>query len=198
MQEATLRSYLAVGENPIYAWRRHAAVLAGPVLFWVTCLAGLCFLFSVRRDLASGVGIWVFLVITGYLGCQLWKWSCTQHLVTDRRILCREGVLSHKVSAMSLSKVVDTTYVRSLPGLILGYGTLVLDCPGNHPGFLNVAWVPRPDAVYRMISLLILEGESTALQGGAWIQPEMPVIHVGSRETPSELREVSRRLPGTL
>ena len=57
--------------------------------------------------------------------------------------------------AVPLSKVTHTDFRRSLPGRILGYGTLSLDSPGSYNGLRELTSIPKPDELYRLIMSLV-------------------------------------------
>ena len=49
---------------------------------------------------------------------------------------------------MRLSKVTDVTYFRSVPGRILGYGTIIIESAGQDQAMHNLFFLPEPDSVY--------------------------------------------------
>jgi hypothetical protein len=79
----------------------------------------------------------------------------TRIIVTDRRIVEVSGVVSRRVASMPLPQVTDTTYHRSLGGRLLGYGDLIVESPGRHPGLSHIDYVPRPDDFYRIVMSLM-------------------------------------------
>ena len=84
------------------------------------------------------------------LWCLL-DWSHNWFVATDKRLLLRYGLISHKVAMMPLLKVTDMSYVRSIPGQFLGYGKFVLESAGQDQALREVKWVPNPDQTYRDI-----------------------------------------------
>jgi hypothetical protein len=98
------------------------------------------------------------LIVLGFFLRLVWKvvqWWLTRIIVTDRRVLEVSGVVSRRVASMPLPQVTDTTYHRSLGGRLLGYGDLVIESPGRHPGLSHLGYVPRPDDFYRIVMSLM-------------------------------------------
>ena len=47
------------------------------------------------------------------------------------------------------------SYVRSIPGQLLGYGRFIMESAGQDQAMRTVEWVPRPDETYRAICAVI-------------------------------------------
>ena len=94
---------------------------------------------------------WLFFVLLVRLLWCLLDWSHNWFVATDKRLLLRYGLISHKVAMMPLLKVTDMSYVRSIPGQFLGYGKFVLESAGQDQALREVKWVPNPDQTYRDI-----------------------------------------------
>jgi hypothetical protein len=152
--------YLALDERKICEVRRHAALLLWSALQTLAVLAvagALGTLASSNRgvnviDTILGLIALVFLVRFAWAALQWWA---TRIIVTDRRILEISGVVSRRVASMPLPQVTDTTYHRSIGGRLLGYGDLVVESPGRHPGLSHIGYLPRPDDFYRIVMSLM-------------------------------------------
>jgi hypothetical protein len=84
----------------------------------------------------------------------LWKlleWRHDWFAATDKRLLLRYGLVTHKVAMMPLMKVTDMSYERSIPGQFLGYGRFIMESAGQDQALRVVNWVPQPDETYRAI-----------------------------------------------
>lgn len=55
----------------------------------------------------------------------------TEIVVTDRRILFKEGFLRRRTMEMNMSKVETVDVVQSIPGRILNYGTILIRGTGS-------------------------------------------------------------------
>lgn len=153
--------YLSPAERVIHSCRRHPVVLFKPIVYWLgSLIAGTAigFLISPRRSdsMADSIAGWMVLIFTAYALAKTLQWWMARYVITDQRVLLVEGILRVRVSAIPLAKVTDTTFSRSLLGRIFGYGDLLLDSPGEHPGISTLTSLPRPDELYRLIASLVV------------------------------------------
>ncbi|MFM6849924.1 MAG: PH domain-containing protein [Terrabacter sp.] len=151
---AGLAPILLPGENLVTAVRAHWAKLAEPA---VTTLLGFVAAVWVDSNVtkstqALGTIFWwlFFLIFARLLWCVL-DWNHSWFVATDKRLLLRYGLVTHKVAMMPLLKVTDMSYVRSIPGQFLGFGKFVLESAGQDQALREVKWVPDPDRTYRDI-----------------------------------------------
>ena len=56
---------------------------------------------------------------------------------------------------MPMTKLTDMSYKRSTIGVLLGYGTFVLESAGQDQALSRIDFVPRPDQLFREISELL-------------------------------------------
>ncbi|GAC1364508.1 MAG: hypothetical protein NVSMB32_07090 [Actinomycetota bacterium] len=159
--------YLAHGERVLFALRRHGVVLDTAVGGWLVAVAagvGAGFLSPrLPHDHLGVIGGWIVLAASMLLAFKAWGWWVTRYVVTNERVLLVEGVLARRVRSVPLSKVTHTDYRRSVPGRILGYGTLSLDAAGSHDGLRELTTIPRPDEIYRLIMSLVSGDSGIAL-----------------------------------
>lgn len=153
--------YLAPGEQIAYVCRRHPVVLAKPLALWLLTILGLgAISFIVTQGdpipvvdtIALGVGV----AVTLYLGFRYIQWWKDRYVMTDQRVLLIEGIFAIKVSAVSLSRVTETSFARSVWGRMLGYGDLKLDSAGEQLGLATLRYLPKPDALYRLVTSLLI------------------------------------------
>jgi hypothetical protein len=151
---AGLAPILLPGERLVTAVRAHWAKLAEPV---TTMILGLVAAVWVDSNVTKGTQAfgtifwWLFFGLLARLLWCLLDWSHNWFVATDKRLLLRYGLVSHKVAMMPLLKVTDMSYVRSIPGQFLGYGKFVLESAGQDQALREVKWVPNPDQTYRDI-----------------------------------------------
>jgi hypothetical protein len=149
-----LGPYLLQGERVVVAVHQHwsrvvepivSAFLAFVVALWVDANLTVSTQFV-------GTVVWVgFLLV---LARGFWKfaeWRYVYFVATDKRLLLRQGLIVHKVAMMPLLKVTDMSYLRTLGGQILGYGTFVMESAGQDQALKRINWVPNPDETYRLI-----------------------------------------------
>ncbi len=151
---AGLEPILLPGERLVTAVRSHWVSVAEPVA--TACLALVAAIWvdsNVTRD-SQAVGTivwWLFIVLLVRMLWQLLDWHHNWFVATDKRLLMRYGVITHRVAMMPLIKVTDMSYVRSIPGQLLGYGRFVLESAGQDQALREIKWVPEPDETYRAI-----------------------------------------------
>ena len=153
--------FLAPSEKVIHLCRRHPVALAKPFLAWLVTLfaaATFGFLVSPRTDgsIADSIAGWIVLIVTGFSGVSAVSWWKASYVITDQRVLLIEGIVSVRVRAIPLEKVTDTTFSRSVWGRLFGYGDLLLDSPGEQPGLSTLTDMPHPEALYRLITSLVV------------------------------------------
>ena len=149
---AYLERLLAPGERIVVRTRRHAIVLlrsVGAALFVI--LAGVFLAIYV-----GGVGrfpeparVWAWggagLAAIGLLvALPAWlRWRSEEYLVTDRRVIQLEGVVSKRVLDSSLDKVNDVRLSQSLAGRLFGFGTIEI-LTASEVGVNRLDQVPDP------------------------------------------------------
>jgi len=106
---------------------------------------------SARREIAWG-GYLLFPLYFLYQGA---AWPATYLVVTNERMMLVRGMLTRTAAAMPLEKVTGLTLQRTVAGRLLGYGTLIVDCPGRRQVFRKVRYLPYPEQLYLEISHLL-------------------------------------------
>jgi uncharacterized membrane protein YdbT with pleckstrin-like domain len=95
----------------------------------------------------SSIGAWigVGLLAVGALVAlpAILRWVTEVYLVTDRRVIRVEGVLRKQVLDSGLAKVNDVRLTQTVPGRLLGYGTLEI-ITASESGINRLEFLPRP------------------------------------------------------
>lgn len=124
---------------------------------WVPMASwGLCTLLAFRVasvTSAKGLITLLFLLWLGGAGYAAWRipeWWVAEYIITNRRIVTVAGIIPQR-RTVSFGKITDTMISRSFAGWILGYGDLVVDTPGQHPGVPVLETLARPEKVQQMI-----------------------------------------------
>ncbi|GAA2503692.1 PH domain-containing protein [Terrabacter carboxydivorans] len=149
-----LTPILLPGERLVTAVRAHWAKLAEPVATTTLGLVVAVWVDSNVTKSTQAIGTvfwWIFFALLARMLWCLLDWSHNWFVATDKRLLLRYGLISHKVAMMPLLKVTDMSYVRSIPGQFLGFGKFVLESAGQDQALREVKWVPNPDQTYRDI-----------------------------------------------
>src|SRR4029079_7950348 len=89
------------------------------------------------------------LVVAGALVAlrAVWRWERSHLVVTTEKVFVVDGTLRRRASAVRLRTVENLELEQSLPGRLLGYGSLVA-------GSLEIERVPEPRNVYRLVERL--------------------------------------------
>lgn len=145
---------LLPGETLVIAVHMHWARLVEPFVSTFVALGVALFLDSKLTAATQGIGTvlwWGFMLVVGRLLWQLLDWQHNWFVATDKRLLLRYGLITHKVAMMPLAKVTDMSYERTIPGQLLGYGRFIMESAGQDQALRVVNWVPDPDVTYRAI-----------------------------------------------
>ena len=122
--------------------RLHWAIYLKSWLFLIlAALAGSDFLYLRSADANSPDGSFslvleilgaVFLLVGLLMLLSAWiRRVTTEIVVTDRRILFKEGFLRRRTMEMNMSKVETVDVVQSIPGRIFNYGTILIRGTGS-------------------------------------------------------------------
>ena len=129
-----LSPILLPGEQLVTAVHAHWARLLKPIAISVLAL-GIAMFFDANLTHESqpiGNFLWfVFLLSLIWLGWHILEWRHDWFAATDKRLLLRYGLVTHKVAMMPLIKVTDMSYERTIPGKLLGYGRFVMESAGQ-------------------------------------------------------------------
>ncbi len=145
---------LLPGERLVIAVHAHPASITEPIVTACLALAVAIWIDSNVTHGTQAVGTivwWLFFALLVRMLWQLLDWHHSWFVATDKRLLLRYGIFTHKVAMMPLIKVTDMSYERSIPGQLLGYGRFVLESAGQDQALRDVKWVPDPDQTYRDI-----------------------------------------------
>jgi uncharacterized membrane protein YdbT with pleckstrin-like domain len=98
-------------------------------------------------------------------------WWIERIVITDKRVMLAQGIITHKVGMMPLSKVTDLTFERTLDGRMLGYGTIVVESAGQIQALNRIEYVPRPEEIYEALSELIFGEKGRTRASGLLARP---------------------------
>jgi Bacterial PH domain/Short C-terminal domain len=123
---------LADGERVALRGRQHvlATIIEGRVPWSMFVLAIVLLLLdlqlqpSIVRDLFGWLGLALLVVALIWLASLYIAWYSEDYLVTNRRVIKVEGILSKRAADSSLEKINDAVLQQSVLGRMLGYGDL--------------------------------------------------------------------------
>ena len=137
---------VAQDEEVCFEARRHGAVLAGPLAQSVVlALTGGVLLAEPWPLPVPGA---VLMVVAATICLRaVWRWERTHLVVTTDKVCLVDGTLRRREATVRLRSVENLELEQSLPGRLLGYGTLVA-------GPLEIDHVPEPRRLYRLVERL--------------------------------------------
>jgi uncharacterized membrane protein YdbT with pleckstrin-like domain len=126
--------------------RRHGVVLA-PALVRALVLVAVGGVLLTQAWVLLGPG--ALLVALGALTLlrAVWRWERTRLVVTTEKVFVINGSRRRRSTAVRLRTLQTLEVEQSLPGRLLGYGTIVA-------GPLEFDHVPRAKRVYRLVEQL--------------------------------------------
>jgi membrane protein YdbS with pleckstrin-like domain len=133
-----------------------------PAVFWflVICAGGGVLIALIP---GSGTGHEVLLIAIIVIGLALMSWLCVRPVVTwssshyvftTHRVLIRRGVLRHEGRDISLQRISDVGFSRTLWDRLVGAGTLTIESAGEH-GQETLTNVPHSDLAQQTLNRLI-------------------------------------------
>ncbi len=147
---AYLDHLLGRGEQILYVARQHLFVLIANIVTELALIALLVaagvashMAFDTSTITLGGItasnlilliciGISVVVLFSGFL--DFLRWNNTHHVVTDRRLLQVQGVLSKRVNDVALEKINEVTLHQSFTGRLLNFGTVTVFTASGDPG----------------------------------------------------------------
>ena len=154
--------YLIPSERAVVVTRRHWASLTkvGLSCAAVFVAALLIVVYLGEEQFFAVIGVLGLLGASGWFGFAWWFWATEEFVITDKRVLIVNGVITRRVGIMPLTKVTDLTYERSVMGRVLGYGVFVMESAGQHQAMSRIEYLPRPDRLYHEVSTLLFGPDS--------------------------------------
>lgn len=100
------------------------------------------------------VGVLALGLLLAYALRPFLVWLTTRFVITDRRVLMREGIFARSGRDVPLSRINDITFSHTLLERLLGCGTLVVESAGER-GQVTLADVPKVEQVQRSLYDLV-------------------------------------------
>jgi len=77
-------------------------------------------------------------ILTLFISPALARWS-DEFVITDKRIICKTGLFSHKTLEMNLNKIESVNVDQSIFGRIFGFGTItIIGTGGTRESFPDI------------------------------------------------------------
>ncbi|MEV4636126.1 PH domain-containing protein [Actinoplanes sp. NPDC049548] len=144
--------YLFPTERYRGEWKRHWIHLSTPLLIGIgaTLLLGYLAGFLTRQNI-DGLVTAAVLIWLGVMGWVAWKvgdWYFDRFILTNKRVMVVNGIITRKVAMMPLLRVTDMKYEQTALGRMLSYGTFVLESAGQDQALREVKHLPNPNELY--------------------------------------------------
>jgi membrane protein YdbS with pleckstrin-like domain len=144
--------YLFPTERYRGEWKRHWVHLATPVLIGVaaTFLLGYLSGYLAGQDVGAltTAAVLVWLVIIGWVAWKIADWYFDRFILTNKRVMVVNGIITRRVAMMPLLRVTDMKYEQSPVGRALNYGTFVLESAGQEQALREIVHQPNPNELY--------------------------------------------------
>ncbi|HZC70296.1 MAG TPA: PH domain-containing protein [Jatrophihabitans sp.] len=101
---------------------------------------------------------WVLVVVIASIGFFRWHtWRAEWVVLSSLRIIRVQGVpeTTSSEASLRLDRISGARVVQTVPGKILGYATIELEAPGEHPDVRRLRRIANPDTFYLELRRLI-------------------------------------------
>jgi hypothetical protein len=144
--------YLFPTERYRGEWKRHWIHLSTPLLIGIgsTLLLGYLAGFLTRQNIDGLVtaSVLIWLGVMGWVAWKVGDWYFDRFILTNKRVMVVNGIVTRKVAMMPLLRVTDMKYEQSALGRMLSYGTFVLESAGQDQALREVKHLPNPNELY--------------------------------------------------
>lgn len=159
------RENLAPGEVVVVHRHPHWKSLVAPVLmFWVvTAAAGVLLGLLHSSDLSGGVRTWATVaIVVLWAAALIWwlirpllSWRTTHFVVTDRRVIYRNGIITRSGIDIPISRINTVEFNHGLIDRMLRTGSLEIQSASDDP--LTFAAIPRVESVHALLYEQLLD-----------------------------------------
>jgi len=146
---------LAPDEELILHRHPHWKMLLVPVLVLLVVVAFAGFIAALIRNQSwANVG-WIVLAVLGITVIARWtitpllRWYTTHFVLTDRRVLVRQGVLTRTGLDIPITRINSVRFRHGLLDRMLGTGTLIIESASQEP--LEFDDIPHVEQVHSLL-----------------------------------------------
>jgi uncharacterized membrane protein YdbT with pleckstrin-like domain len=146
---------LVEGERVVVHKHPHWKMLIVPVLVFLVTVGLGAFLAALVSAQSWAQVAWIAIAVVG-VALIVWltlvplvRWRTTHFVVTTRRVLVREGVLSRQGIDIPMTRVNSVQFRHTIAERMLGCGTLVIESASDEP--LEFHDVPDVERVHAML-----------------------------------------------
>ncbi|WFE59759.1 PH domain-containing protein [Micromonospora sp. WMMD712] len=144
--------YLFPTERYRGEWKRHWIHLTTPILVGIgaTFVLGYLSGFLAGRDVGAltTIAVLLWFAVMGWVAWKVADWWYDRFILTNKRVMVVNGIVTRKVAMMPLARVTDMKYEQSPTGRALNYGTFVLESAGQDQALREIKNLPNPNELY--------------------------------------------------
>jgi uncharacterized membrane protein YdbT with pleckstrin-like domain len=146
---------LVSGERILTHERPHPKMLVLPALVFLIVAGLASYLGALISHVAwRGTGQLLLLVlslalIAWFSVAPLLRWRCTHFVVTNRRVLVREGVFTRTGFEIPVQRITSVQFRQGVLERMLGCGTLIVESASDEP--LEFEDIPHVQQVYGLL-----------------------------------------------
>jgi membrane protein YdbS with pleckstrin-like domain len=157
-------------------WKKHWIHLINQMLVGVGATIALGWLVGWEAKhkwaglMTATVLIW--LVAMGWVAWRVADWYMDRFVLTNKRLMVVNGLVTRTVGMMPLLRVTDMKYQQSPLGRMLNYGTFVVESAGQDQALREVKPLPNPSELYLRIVEEMYEPEAVEARLSRSIEDE--------------------------
>ncbi|MEV0155291.1 PH domain-containing protein [Micromonospora sp. NPDC050686] len=144
--------YLFPTERYRGEWKRHWIHLTTPILIGIgaTFVLGYLSGFLAGQDVGAltTVAVLLWFAVMGWVAWRVADWWYDRFILTNKRVMVVNGIVTRRVAMMPLVRVTDMKYEQTPTGRALNYGTFVLESAGQEQALREVKNLPNPNELY--------------------------------------------------
>jgi membrane protein YdbS with pleckstrin-like domain len=118
------------------------------------------------------VAILIWLLVMVWVGWRVADWYLDRFVLTNKRLMVINGLVTRTVGMMPLVRVTDMKYEQSPLGRMLNYGTFVVESAGQDQALREVKPLPNPNELYLRIVEEMYEPEAVEARLSRQVQEE--------------------------
>ncbi|MEV4197972.1 PH domain-containing protein [Micromonospora globbae] len=144
--------YLFPTERYRGEWKRHWIHLATPIIVGIAATFVLGYLsgFLAGQDVGAltTVAVLLWFAVMGWVAWRVADWWYDRFILTNKRVMVVNGIITRRVAMMPLVRVTDMKYEQTPTGRALNYGTFVLESAGQEQALREIKNLPNPNELY--------------------------------------------------
>ena len=157
---------LSPGEQVETEFRPHWKVLIIPILALIIGIVVAVVLWTTLEGGARLIGVIVSLLAALFVGARQWTaWLFTKYIVTNERLIVREGLIARRGKEIPLERIDNVSYSQTVGERILRSGDLIIESAGEG-GQSRYTDIPRPEETQALI-YQFREARMLAIEGGS-------------------------------